>query len=73
MQNGCQFHIKFHEQSKNELYLSPKLKPNEIFAEVISYDTSYFPSKFNFILFPKLEPNEIFAEVISYDTKLFYK
>ena len=24
MQNGCQFHIKFHEESKNELYLNPR-------------------------------------------------
>ena len=22
MQNGCQFHIKFHEESKNELYFN---------------------------------------------------
>ena len=24
MQNGCQFHIKFHEEFKNELYFSPR-------------------------------------------------
>ena len=24
MQNGCQLHIKFHEESKNELYFDPR-------------------------------------------------
>ena len=24
MQNGCQLHIKFHEESKNELYFNLK-------------------------------------------------
>ena len=24
MQNGCQFHIKFHEESKDELYFNPR-------------------------------------------------
>ena len=27
MQNGCQFHIKFHEESKNELYFNPRSYP----------------------------------------------
>ena len=32
MQNGCQFHIKFHEESKNELYF--KLRSYPMKAEV---------------------------------------
>ena len=27
MQNGCQFHIKFHEKSKNELYFNLRSYP----------------------------------------------
>ena len=27
MQNGCQFHIKFHEESKNELYFNIRSYP----------------------------------------------
>ena len=27
MQNGCQFHIKFHEESKNELYFNLRSYP----------------------------------------------
>ena len=32
MQNGCQFHIKFHKESKNELYF--KLRSYPMKAEV---------------------------------------
>ena len=27
MQNGCQFHIKFYEESKNELYFNIRSYP----------------------------------------------
>ena len=27
MQNGCQFHIKYHEESKNELYFNLRSYP----------------------------------------------
>ena len=27
MQNGCQFHIKFHEESKNEVYFNLRSYP----------------------------------------------
>ena len=37
MQNGCQFHIKFHEESKNELYFNPR-SWNEVIVQVkLSY------------------------------------
>ena len=35
MQNGCQFHIKFHEESKNEIYFNLRSYPmkSEVKAE----------------------------------------
>ena len=32
MQNGCQFHIKFHKESQNEVYFNLRSDPME--AEV---------------------------------------
>ena len=39
MQNGCQFHIKFHVESKNELYFK-KVETEENFCRnyIIRYE-----------------------------------
>ena len=41
MQNGCQCHIKFHEESKNELYFNLRSYPMK--AEVKA-DWNFEPS-----------------------------
>ena len=40
MQNGCQFHIKFHEESKNELYLISEVGTESNFCRsyIIRYE-----------------------------------
>ena len=45
MQNGCQFHIKFHEESKNELYFNLRGYPMkaELKAEW-NYEPSFIKS-----------------------------
>ena len=41
MQNGCQFHIKFHEESKNGLYFNLRSYP--VKAEVKA-ESNFEPS-----------------------------
>ena len=45
MQNGCQFHIKFHEESKNELYFNLRSYPMkaEVKAE-LNFEQSFIKS-----------------------------
>ena len=45
MQNGCQFHIKFHEESKNELYFNLRSYPMkaEVKAEC-NFEQSFIKS-----------------------------
>ena len=45
MQNRCQFHIKFHEESKNELYFNLRSYPMkaEVKAER-NFETSFIKS-----------------------------
>ena len=42
MQNGCQFHIKFHEESKNEIYFNPRSwhRMPKLYHTIRSYFTS---------------------------------
>ena len=46
MQNRCQFHIKFNEESKNELYFNPRSwKRMKFLPKLYHKIRSYFTSK----------------------------
>ena len=46
MQNGCQFRIKFHEESENELYFNPRSWHRMKFLPKLYHTIrSYFTSK----------------------------
>ena len=46
MQNGCQCHIKFHEESKNGLYFNPRSwKRMKFLPKLYFRKRSYFTSK----------------------------
>ena len=46
MQNGCQFHIKFNEESKNELYFNLRGWSQMKFVQKLYHTIrSYFTSK----------------------------
>ena len=49
MQNGCQFHIKFHEESKNEFYFNLRSWNRMKFLR------SYFTSKVELLWLIKSE------------------
>ena len=45
MQNGCQFHIKFHEESKNELYFNLRSYPMKAEVKpVCNFEPSFIKS-----------------------------
>ena len=68
MQNGCQFHIKFHEESKNELYFNLRMK---FLPKLYHTIRSYFTSKVELLIKRQLEITDInFRRIYEYKRSL---
>ena len=74
MQNGCQFHIKFHEEYKNEVYFNRRSWNRMKFLPKLYHTIrSYFTSKVELLQLIKrqLEINDINFRRIYEDNRSF--